>query len=1267
VPRDAPAVPAFSDPLWTREDCLRWSRHPEAKVRAWALEKLADTFGGIPEAVAAERIDDPELQVAGAAISAAGRQGYTALAARILARYRQGPPLLPAACLSALAALGHPRLLEAVRGRLPQAPPEERAATWIALSLGRVSGGEALLLEALDQRPSPGALEVAALIPSLVLAGSPAGLRAAVGRLVSEYQSLREELVLAPLLGAFQYGRTVEDFREDLGPHGAWRRSPLEEAAPRVLEQLGESARLQAFRDAWRRGRYPEVIRHCAEALAARLGDEAPAPSSLPGAFGFVAALAAEGLDHLPPGSQRELAGLAVVATRQCARLIRVGTTPIPDDPPGRLEALLAGSVADVPELEADLIERLAGAEATPGMAERCLRALRDGGEGAPVAADLVARWRPAGGVEALLAAGTRAAEDDARVGPFIEALVAYGEAGLEPIDRLLAAAELPGAMWLVDVLARLPCRRSAAILARQFDRLWRERREAVRFAAESLGARELIEPIRRELREGETETAEVCAFLEALHGIAGAEADRPGQPPPLGGKTEAAVERESLRLALRCRACGQTYPYEVTEILSDPDDETHELLIRDRIRCKGCGRENDHEITPEGKLVVLEEMARLTGLLDAGRIKAGAPLPSPLRLIAMGAFGRRMGPGRARAEYEARIAAHPGDPGLRIGYGNLLQLYRRDEEALAQFREALRLEPLAAEGHLGIAEILEEQGDLAGAIAAMEHCVALGRRARLFHIKDPRDFPDATREKLTELRALTAFRPGRRRAEPGGEEAGTGWARREASIRERTGRNDPCPCGSGRKYKKCCLGKRQAAASAAPPLPADAQARLRDRLVEFAQRVLPREVFDQAVATFHRFWWDPARRTVALTRETGVAFLSWLVFDFRPPGTTETVIQRFHRERGHVLPVDEREALDVWRTAAPGIYEVETVEPGVGLTVVDCFSGERFEVREVRATTQLARWDLVVLRLAQIEGTWRILSAGPQFLPRLKDDLIRLVRDGREAMRRERPAASVGDLLQARPDLFRDLVDRAARDLVRPLHTAEGHPVVLSRATYEVRGSSALLAALRSAGDFAPDPNAEGSETGRTFLWLRRGPAERYVRESKARPERGLQVGGHLVGPDGQAVDGLATLEIGADGRLAVECFSRERLAWAKRRLADLAGNLIRHRADAFESVDRKLAGAALRGELPGREPLPPLDQARALTAFQQQHLMRWLDQAIPALDGRTPRQAAANPTMRARLERVLREMENAEDRKRNAGEDWYDLVWLRAELGMG
>jgi tetratricopeptide (TPR) repeat protein len=31
-----------------------------------------------------------------------------------------------------------------------------------------------------------------------------------------------------------------------------------------------------------------------------------------------------------------------------------------------------------------------------------------------------------------------------------------------------------------------------------------------------------------------------------------------------------------------------------------------------------------------------------------------------------------------------------------------------------------------------------------------------------------------------------------------------------------KTGRNDPCPCGSGKKYKRCCLAKDEAAARTA-------------------------------------------------------------------------------------------------------------------------------------------------------------------------------------------------------------------------------------------------------------------------------------------------------------------------------------------------------------------------------------------------------------------------------------------------------------------
>ena len=50
---------------------------------------------------------------------------------------------------------------------------------------------------------------------------------------------------------------------------------------------------------------------------------------------------------------------------------------------------------------------------------------------------------------------------------------------------------------------------------------------------------------------------------------------------------------------------------------------------------------------------------------------------------------------------------------------------------------------------------------------------------------------------------------------ETGGGEQGGGAPRAAAARPElraadgqKVGRNDPCPCGSGKKYKKCCLLK---------------------------------------------------------------------------------------------------------------------------------------------------------------------------------------------------------------------------------------------------------------------------------------------------------------------------------------------------------------------------------------------------------------------------------------------------------------------------
>jgi len=63
-----------------------------------------------------------------------------------------------------------------------------------------------------------------------------------------------------------------------------------------------------------------------------------------------------------------------------------------------------------------------------------------------------------------------------------------------------------------------------------------------------------------------------------------------------------------------------------------------------------------------------------------------------------------------------------------------------------------------------------------------------------------------------------------------------------------KTGRNDPCHCGSGKKYKRCCLEKDQASASAVAQAEADAQHSRRETLVDAIEAQLdPYDGLDDA------------------------------------------------------------------------------------------------------------------------------------------------------------------------------------------------------------------------------------------------------------------------------------------------------------------------------------------------------------------------------------------------------------------------------------
>jgi len=69
-------------------------------------------------------------------------------------------------------------------------------------------------------------------------------------------------------------------------------------------------------------------------------------------------------------------------------------------------------------------------------------------------------------------------------------------------------------------------------------------------------------------------------------------------------------------------------------------------------------------------------------------------------------------------------------------------------------------------------------------------------------------------------------------------------------------------------------------------------------------------------------------------------------------------------------------------------------------------------------------------------------------------------------------------------------------------------------------------------------------------------------------------------------------------------------------------------------------------------------------LQAFKRDHYRKWLDERIPALGGKTPRQAARIARSRKDLDLLLRQMEFAEGQ----APEWdrFNISALRAELGL-
>ena len=189
-----------------------------------------------------------------------------------------------------------------------------------------------------------------------------------------------------------------------------------------------------------------------------------------------------------------------------------------------------------------------------------------------------------------------------------------------------------------------------------------------------------------------------------------------------------------------------------------------------------------------------------------------------------------------------------------------------------------------------------------------------------------------------------------------------------------KVGPNELCPCGSGRKFKKCCGDPR-----ATDRYTRDDRTAVFERLNEYID-AFAAEDEDRAVEAF----WGPfAGRADELPPERAELFGDvehlWFVFDHRGAQGT-SVVDRFLA--GAELAPGQQAFLNAMRRSSMRIYEVADTSPGVSLTLRDAIEGGSVTVNERQASKTIARGDHLAAR---------IVPHGPSGGPEIEAGLLHI------------------------------------------------------------------------------------------------------------------------------------------------------------------------------------------------------------------------------------------------------------------------------------
>jgi hypothetical protein len=235
-------------------------------------------------------------------------------------------------------------------------------------------------------------------------------------------------------------------------------------------------------------------------------------------------------------------------------------------------------------------------------------------------------------------------------------------------------------------------------------------------------------------------------------------------------------------------------------------------------------------------------------------------------------------------------------------------------------------------------------------------------------------------------------------------------------------GRNDPCPCGSGKKYKFCHL-----------PIEEAAQAE-QLRLHRAVDTLLPKiivaaeEQTDAVPQAYQRFWTgkytlDQLSELDELEGRGAERFLTWFAFDYLLEDGT-TLVERLAAGTATAdLTPEEVRLLGLWTPVRLRAYEISNIKKGQGMTMTDLIDGTQLELVDHAGSRRLRPDEVMVAHLVPSGASYFIAGAAAHLTEDTRVKLREFLGLHLEALQRDTPAAGWPELLHSRSELYNHFV----------------------------------------------------------------------------------------------------------------------------------------------------------------------------------------------------------------------------------------------------